>query len=156
MVVLIGYYFIHRQLHQQTPLLPIDLLRILICRLSIFASGFSFIAQMLAMISLPFFLQNTMKCSEVMTGLLLTPWPATALITAPVAGYLIETVKPALISSIVLLLFCVGLLLLSFLTSHSPYIDVSCRVAICVMGCSLFQPPNNTTFMDSAPITRSR
>ena len=154
-VLAIGYYFIHRQLHQETPLLPIDLLRIPIFRLSIFASSSSFIAQMLAMISLPFFLQNTMKCSEVMTGLLLTPWPATALITAPLAGYLIEKVKPALISSIGMIIFCVGLLLLGFLNVHSSHLDVAWRVALCGMGFALFQTPNNSTIMGSAPSKRS-
>ena len=110
---------------------------------------------MLAMITLPFFLQNTMKLSEVMTGLLLTPWPAAALFTAPLAGYLIEKVKPALISSIGLVIFFGGLLLLSFLHSDSSHIDVAWRVAICGVGFALFQTPNNSIIMSSAPNQRS-
>ena len=151
----VGYYFIHRQLQQEIPLLPIDLLRIPMFRFSIFTSIFSFIAQMLAMITLPFFLQNTMKLSEVMTGLLLTPWPAAALFTAPLAGFLIEKVKPALVSSVGLAIFCGGLLLLSFLHADSSHIDVAWRIGICGMGFALFLTPNNSLIMASAPTKRS-
>ena len=85
-LVVVGTYYVRRQLSQTTPLLPLDLLRIPIFRLSILTSICSFIAQMSAMVSLPFFLQNTLGHSEVMTGLLLTPWPLATLVTAPLAG----------------------------------------------------------------------
>ena len=71
-LAVVGTYYVRRQLTQTTPLLPLDLLRIPIFRLSILTSICSFIAQMSAMVSLPFFLQNTLGHSEVMTGLLLT------------------------------------------------------------------------------------
>ena len=82
-LAVVGTYYVRRQLAQTTPLLPLDLLRIPIFRLSILTSICSFIAQMSAMVSLPFFLQNTLGHSEVMTGLLLTPWPLATLVTAP-------------------------------------------------------------------------
>ena len=93
-LVVVGTYYVRRQLSQSTPLLPLDLLRIPIFRLSILTSICSFIAQMSAMVSLPFFLQNTLGHSEVMTGLLLTPWPLATLVTAPLAGYLVERIHP--------------------------------------------------------------
>ena len=43
---------------------------------------------MLAMVSLPFFLQSVIGRSEVETGLLLTPWPLATMVMAPLAGYL--------------------------------------------------------------------
>lgn len=72
-LAIVGTYYVHRQLNQPSPLLPLDLLGIPIFRLSILTSICSFTAQMLAMVSLPFFLQNSLGYSEVMTGLLLTP-----------------------------------------------------------------------------------
>ncbi len=154
-VFIVGYFFIRRQLHQDSPLLPVDLMRIPIFRLSIFASICSFIAQMLAMISLPFYLQNTMGMSEVMTGLMITPWPVAALIMGPLAGYLIEKVNPSLIGSIGMVIFCGGLFSLSFLNPHSTHIDVIWRVALTGMGFALFQTPNNSAIMASAPTQRS-
>ena len=82
----IGYFFVRRQLRQQFPLLPVDLMRIPIFSMSIGTSICSFTGQMLAMISLPFFLQGTLGHSDVTTGLLLTPWPIATMIMAPLAG----------------------------------------------------------------------
>lgn len=54
-LAIVGTYYVHRQLSQPSPLLPLDLLGIPIFRLSILTSICSFTAQMLAMVSLPFF-----------------------------------------------------------------------------------------------------
>ena len=89
-LLLIGYFFVRRQLTQEYPLLPVDLMKIPIFSLSIGSSICSFTGQMLAMISLPFFIQNTLGKSEVETGLLLTPWPLATMFMAPVAGRLVE------------------------------------------------------------------
>mgnify|MGYP002659217547 CR=1 FL=1 len=107
-LIVVGTYYVRRQLGQESPLLPLDLLRIPIFRLSILTSICSFTAQMLAMISLPFFLQNTLGHSEVMTGLLLTPWPLATLFAAPAAGYLVERIHPGKLGSIGMGLFCIG------------------------------------------------
>lgn len=55
LLIIIGTYFIRRQLKETTPILPVDLLKIPIFALSIGTSITSFTAQMLAMVSLPFF-----------------------------------------------------------------------------------------------------
>ena len=154
-VIIVGYYFLYRQFHDPAPLLPIDLMRIPIFRLSIFASVGSFIAQMLAMISLPFYLQNTMGMSEVMTGLMITPWPVAAMFMGPLAGYLIEKISPAIIGCVGMILFCVGLFFLSRLQVHSTHIDIIWRVALTGMGFALFQTPNNSEIMASTPAQRS-
>ncbi len=153
--IAVGYFFIHRQLHQSKPLLPIDLLRMSFFRLSISASVCSFIAQMLAMISLPFYFQNKMGMNEVMTGLMITPWPVAALIMGPTAGYLVEKVKPALIGTMGMLIFCGGLFSLSFLDPHSTHLDVIWRVGLTGMGFALFQTPNNSAIMSSVATQRS-
>lgn len=44
-----------------------------------------------------------------MTGLLLTPWPLATLVTAPLAGYLVERIHPGILGSIGMALFAVGL-----------------------------------------------
>ena len=73
LLIIIGTYFIRRQLKKTTPILPVDLLKIPIFALSIGTSITSFTAQMLAMVSLPFFMQNILGYSAVQIGLLLTP-----------------------------------------------------------------------------------
>ncbi|VFS05453.1 export protein [Salmonella enterica subsp. houtenae] len=82
-LVVVGFFFVRRQLSLPVPLLPIDLLRIPLFSLSIGTSICSFCAQMLAMVSLPFYLQTVLGRSEVETGLLLTPWPLATMVMAP-------------------------------------------------------------------------
>lgn len=55
LLIVVGTIFVRRELHREFPLLPIDLLRIPIFSMSVSTSVFSFMAQMLAMVSLPFF-----------------------------------------------------------------------------------------------------
>ena len=154
-LAVVGTYYVRRQLTHTTPLLPLDLLRIPIFRLSILTSICSFIAQMSAMVSLPFFLQNTLGHSEVMTGLLLTPWPLATLVTAPLAGYLVERIHPGILGSIGMVLFAIGLFSLSSLTAESSDISIILRLMLCGAGFGLFQTPNNSTIISSAPTQRS-
>ena len=154
-LAIIGFFFIRRQLKQRYPLLPVDLLRIPIFSLSIGTSICSFTAQMLAMISLPFFLQNTLGRSDVITGLLLTPWPLATLIMAPTAGHLVEKIHPGILGGIGMAVFASGLFLLAILPSNPSNADIIWRLFLCGAGFGLFQTPNNSTIISSAPTNRS-
>lgn len=153
--VVCGYVFIRRESHKDYPLFPVDLLRIPLFSLSIITSVFSFIAQMLAMVSMPFFLQRVLGRSEVATGLLLTPWPLATMIFAPLAGRLLEKVKAGILGCIGMLIFAAGLLLLAVLPAHPSDADIIWRMAVCGCGFGLFQTPNNSTIIASAPESRS-
>lgn len=154
-VAVVGTYYVHRQLTQTNPLLPLDLLKIPIFRLSIITSVFSFIAQMTSMVSLPFFLQNTLGHNEVTTGLLLTPWPLASLVTAPLAGYLVEKVNAGILGSIGMGIFAIGLFWLSDMTAQTSDWSIVLRLLVCGAGFGLFQTPNNSTIIASAPTQRS-
>lgn len=150
-----GYFFFRRERRQEYPLFPVDLLRIPIFSLSIATSIISFIAQMLAMVSLPFFLQGSLGKDEVQTGLLLTPWPLTTMLFAPLAGVLVEKINAGVLGGIGLSIFAVGLFLLGELPPHPADMDIIWRMAICGAGFGLFQTPNNSTIISAAPRERS-
>lgn len=154
-LLIVGFYYIRRQLHQESPLLPVDLMKIPIFSLSVGTSICSFTAQMLALVALPFFLQNTLGKTEIATGLLLTPWPIATLLTAPLAGYLVEKVHAGLLGCCGMLIFATGLYLLSTLPSSPQDSAIIWRMVICGAGFGLFQTPNNSTIIASAPINRS-
>lgn len=154
-LVIIGYLFIRRQLKMPIPLLPVDLLRIPIFSLSIGTSVCSFCAQMLAMVSLPFFLQTVLARDEVATGLLLTPWPLATMVMAPIAGRLIERYHPGLLGAIGLAVFAAGLFSLALLPDSPSDLNIIWRMALCGAGFGLFQSPNNHTIISSAPRHRS-
>ena len=152
---MIGYFFVRRQLQQQFPLLPVDLMRIPIFSMSIGTSICSFTGQMLAMISLPFFLQGSLGRSDVTTGLLLTPWPLATMIMAPLAGRLVERVHAGILGGIGMTIFAAGLFLLAILPENPTDMDIVWRLFICGAGFGLFQTPNNSTIISSAPSNRS-
>ncbi|VDR26418.1 Spectinomycin tetracycline efflux pump [Raoultella terrigena] len=154
-MLVIGFFFIRRQLRMPVPLLPVDLLRIPLFSLSICTSICSFCAQMLALGSLPFFLQATIGRSEVETGLLLTPWPLATMVMAPLAGYLIEKIHAGLLGAVGLAVMACGLFGLALLPSSPSDLDIIWRMALCGAGFGLFQSPNNHTIVSSAPSHRS-
>lgn len=155
LLLIIGIYFIRRQLKQVVPILPVDLLKIPIFALSIGTSITSFTAQMLALVSLPFFMQNVLGYSAVQIGLLLTPWPLATIVTAPLAGRLVERVHPGLLGGIGMAIFAAGLFSLYLLPAHPEEWNIIWRMGLCGMGFGLFQTPNNVTIVSSAPTHRS-
>jgi len=151
----IGYFFVKRQLKQSAPLLPVDLMRIPVFALSIATSFCSFTAQMLTFVSLPFLLQNGFGMSQVETGFLMTPWPLVIVFVAPVAGMLADRYSAGLLGGIGLAILSAGLLLLATVGAHPEPFDIAWRMALCGLGCGLFQSPNNRQMLSSAPRARS-
>jgi len=153
--VIVGITYIRRQLQIPMPILPVDLFRIPLFSLSIGCSIVCFTAQMLALVSLPFFMQHVLQLSVAQTGLLMTPWPLATTLTAPLSGRLIERVHPGILGAIGMGIFAVGLYLLATLGTISSPWELAWRMAVCGIGIGLFQTPNNVTITTSAPIRRS-
>ncbi|EJY7153988.1 MFS transporter [Salmonella enterica] len=154
-LVVVGFFFVRRQLSLPVPLLPIDLLRIPLFSLSIGTSICSFCAQMLAMVSLPFYLQTVLGRSEVETGLLLTPWPLATMVMAPLAGYLIERLHAGLLGALGMVIMAAGLFALVMLPGTPSDLNIIWPMILCGAGFGLFQSPNNHTIITSAPRERS-
>lgn len=153
--IVIGVAYIRRQLQIPMPILPVDLFRIPIFSLSIGCSIACFTAQMLTLVSLPFFMQHSLGLSVAQTGLLLTPWPLATTLTAPIAGRLIERIHPGILGGVGMTIFALGLCMLATLGEISGHWDLIWRMAVCGIGIGLFQTPNNVTITTSAPIQRS-
>lgn len=154
-LVVIGAFYLRRQLRIPTPILPVDLFRIPMFSLSVGCSISCFMAQMLALVSVPFFLQHSLGLTAVQAGLLITPWPLATSIIAPLAGRLVERIHPGTLGAIGMGVFSSGLLLLWLLPSSPSAFSIGWRMALCGMGIGLFQTPNNVTLTTAAPLHRS-
>lgn len=154
LLMVVGYMYYRRESKLAYPIFPVDLLRIPIFSLSILTSLISFLAQMLAMVSLPFFL-HAIGRNAVSTGLLITPWPIATMIFAPLAGILVTRINAGILGGIGLSVFAVGLLLLGQLPVNPTDFDIIWRIFLCGAGFGLFQTPNNSTIISSAPKARS-
>jgi DHA2 family multidrug resistance protein-like MFS transporter len=148
-------FLVQRQLTLPAPLLPVDLLRIKLFRLSVATSVCSFVGQMMAFTALPFYLQTVLGRGETATGLLMTPWPAMTAVLAPIAGRLADRVSAGLLGGVGLAVFAAGLAALALLPAHASTLNIVWRMAVCGAGFGLFQSPNNRAMISSAPPRRS-
>ncbi|VWX63377.1 putative transporter; MFS superfamily [Burkholderiales bacterium 8X] len=153
--VAVGFVYIRRQLGLALPLFPVDLLRIPVFALSMGTSVTAFCAQMLSLIALPFLLLETYGRTHVEAGLLITAWPLSIVVMAPIAGRLIGRIPDGLLGGIGLTMLACGLAALAMLPSHPSNADIVWRMALCGMGFGLFQSPNNHTIVSSPPPHRS-
>jgi MFS transporter, DHA2 family, multidrug resistance protein len=154
-MVVLGAVLIRRQSALTSPLLPVDLLRVPLFALSVAGSICCFAAQGLAYVAMPFLLQNTLGLSQVSTGLLLTPWPLTVALIAPVAGRLSDRFPPAVLGGIGLVVMAIGLVAMAALPAHPSDLAIIWRAAVCGLGFGFFNSPNNRAMIAAAPAHRS-
>lgn len=153
--LVIGYFYIRRQLNSRQPMFPIDLFRIRLYSTSIFTSVCSFIAQSLTIIALPFLFLTGLNLSELSTGLALTPWPLSTMIISPFAARWIERHNPAFTAATGMAIYIAGILLLIFMPSGSGVWDIVWRMTVCGIGFGFFQTPNNIVMVMATPVERT-
>ena len=146
---------VRRQWDLPAPLLPVDLLRRPIFGLSVGTSICSFVAQMLAFVSLPFSLERNLGLDVTTTGLLITPWPLTVAVASIFSGRLADRYPASILNFLGLAAMMAGLILLGLLPPHPGIANIALRMAVCGAGFGFFQPPNNRVILTSAPRTRS-
>jgi MFS transporter, DHA2 family, multidrug resistance protein len=146
---------VRRQLELPAPLLPVDLLRRPIFGLSVGTSICSYTAQMLAFVSLPFYLERNLGLDVTTTGLLITPWPLTVAVTAIFSGRLADRYPASILNFLGLATMMAGLILLGLLPPHPGIVNIALCMAVCGAGFGFFQPPNNRVILTSAPRDRS-
>ncbi len=153
--MVIGFVLVTRQLSQSSPMLPIDLLRIPLFALSVATSICAFLAQSMALVSLPFLFENALGRSQVETGLLMTPWPLAVAVIAPFTGRLSDRYPAGLLGGAGLAVMAAGLALLSLLPAHATPFDIGWRMLICGIGFGFFNTPNNRAIITAAPPSRA-
>ena len=150
-----GTVLIRRQAELASPLLPVDLMRVPLFALSVAGAICCFAAQGLAYVAMPFLLQNTLGFDQVRTGLLLTPWPLSVALIAPVAGWLADRYSAAVLGGLGLVVMAAGLVLMATLPVHPTGLAIMWRTAVCGLGFGFFNSPNNRAMIASAPPHRS-
>src|SRR5580704_16007806 len=145
---LLGAALVQRELGRDAPLIPFDLLKVRLFRLSLAASICAFIGQMSALVALPFEIQR-LGHTAVETGLYMTPWPVALAVTAPIAGRLADRYPAGLLGGAGLLVMAVGLALLAFFPATGSAFGFIWRMALCGFGFGLFQSPNNHAILSS-------
>lgn len=146
--------FIIIQVRSKSPLLPLDIFCSRSYTCAVFSSLSMFIAQGMALVGLPFLLQQIYHYSVLESAFIFTPWPVAVAICAPIAGKLSNYFNPTQLSTIGIIIFCLGLGSLALLPEVASVKDLLWRVAICGVGYGFFLPPNNKEMF--ANVVRNR
>ncbi|AYN27766.1 MFS transporter [Buttiauxella sp. 3AFRM03] len=145
-----GLAFIWVQRRATKPLLPLNMFASSRFSLAALTSLASFVSQGITFIALPFLFQSVYGYSALVSALLFTPWPIGIILAAPHAGRLADRYSAAIISTIGLSIFAVGLALLAMLPEHAQAWDICLRSLLCGIGFGCFQSPNNREMLSNA------
>ncbi|CAM3739655.1 DHA2 family efflux MFS transporter permease subunit [Rahnella victoriana] len=148
--IIAGVAFVWRQRRAPKPLLPLGMFASTRFTLAAFTSLATFVSQGITFVALPFLFQSVYGYSAFVSALLFTPWPLGIILAAPHAGRLADRYPAAIISTVGLCVFALGLLLLAQLPQHPQMWDICLRSFVCGLGFGCFQSPNNREMLSNA------
>jgi EmrB/QacA subfamily drug resistance transporter len=114
----------------------------------------SFLAAFAIAFLLPFYFEQLRGFDPLHTGLLLTPFPITVAIIAPISGRLADRIGTRGLASTGMAILCLGLALISRFDAATSTWGVIWPQAVAALGQGLFQSPNNSAIMGAAPRDR--
>jgi DHA2 family multidrug resistance protein-like MFS transporter len=147
--------FVRRQFALPRPMISLDLFHIPAFSMAAATSLATFTAQGLAYVALPFFFQESLGRTPLQSGLLLTSWPLSIALVAPIAGRLADRYPVGILATIGLSVLAVGLGSFALLPAAPSAVDILVRGVVCGLGFGFFQSPNNRELIGSAPIEKS-
>ncbi|MBF0102157.1 MAG: MFS transporter [Desulfobacterales bacterium] len=86
-------------------------------------------------------------------GALLMTQPLIQAMLSPIAGRLSDRFEPSIIASIGMGITVIGLILMLFITSHTPLVYMLCLLVLLGIGFGLFSSPNMNAIMGAVPKT---
>jgi EmrB/QacA subfamily drug resistance transporter len=146
--------FIIRQLMTPQPLLQLRLFNNRLFTMANLSASLASMGMIAVLFLMPFYLEDVLRYSLFLSAVLLTPYPVTMLIVAPISGWLSDRLGSRTLGTLGMALSALSLAWMSTLTIHSSYSDVAIRLVLLGLGMGLFQSPNNSAVMSSAPASQ--
>ena len=147
--VITGIGFIVREFKAKAPLIDMKIFKSrpfslgLICALLIFSSN------MFMSTLLPFYLEDTLKISPFLSGLVFMAVPLAMVVVAPISGALADKLEPKLLTFIGLFIVCISQVLLLFMGANTHIYFLIIATLLSGIGVAIFQTPNNSIIMSS-------
>lgn len=139
----------------EAPLFPVDLFRIPTFKYAVIVSALCFGAAASAMLSLPFFYENTIGLATSTVGMLFMAWPVGSTLMARPAAYLSNKYPASILAAIGSTVMCCALSILILLPNDAWLGLYALCMFFCGLGFGFIQTPNNKTILLSTPIHRS-
>jgi EmrB/QacA subfamily drug resistance transporter len=146
--------FIAVELRAEQPMIDLRLFRNRLLSVNLITGFFAFIAVAGSLILMPFYLENVMRLDTRQVGLMLAALPVGLGIVAPVSGWLSDRLGTRPIAVVGLAVLVVGYLMLSRLSAETDTLGFLVSFLPIGLGMGIFQSPNNSAIMGSAPRER--
>ncbi|WP_028992413.1 MFS transporter [Thermoanaerobacter thermocopriae] len=135
------------------PMFDFSLLKIRSFTFGNISTLLNFMAQNTMTFLTPFLLQHLGFTTEK-TGIIMTSFPLIMFVVAPLSGILADRYGAQILSTIGAVISATALFLMATLTEKSTMFAIMARLAIFGVGNAIFQTPNNSAIMGSAPKNR--
>ncbi len=149
-LILLGLFLVAES-RVRSPLIDLSLYKIKPFLIGNVTGFIMFLAMASNNILMPFYLQHVLYYGTSEVGLIMTAFPLTMLIVAPISGYLSDRSGPVFLTTGGLFLVSIGLFYMSTLSVHSTAISVIPGTILMAFGAGMFQSPNSSSVMSSVP-----
>ncbi|MHB8126886.1 MAG: MFS transporter [Desulfitobacteriaceae bacterium] len=147
-ILLLGFFF-YTETRVQDPIIDLSLFRNQPFLVGNLSGLLSFVAMFSNVMLMPFYLQHILFYTPSQVGLLMTAFPLTMAIVAPISGYISDRIGPVSLTTGGLIVTATGLFYLSTLTSLSTTLQIIPGPILMGLGAGLFNSPNNSNVMSS-------
>jgi len=131
----------------EEPVLPLSFLKKRFFTVGVVSALLSFLLLFFVLILIPFYLDLVLGLPASRIGLIMTAIPLSAIVVAPVAGWLSDSVGARILSTLGLASSTTGLLLLAFLSPETPPAGVVARLVFLGVGQAIFLSPNSASVL---------
>lgn len=150
--VFLAALFIYAEKRHAEPLVDLAIFKNKLYSLSVFCSLMSFVTLSFMTILVPFYLQDVLKITPFLTGLLMMTAPLVMMVIAPLSGYTSDKIGSEVLTFFGQCIMVVGLCLAGVLISGaSPAWLIVTLMAVVTMGSAIFQSPNTSLIMSQVP-----
>ena len=146
---------VSRERPKLAPMIPLDLLANRSFRTSVIASVCCFTGQTAGLVALPFYFQNVLGQTPVITGLYMTAWPLSVAIAVLATRRIGDRLSSGCLCAVGGGLLSLGLAAAALWPLEGAPQPLILCVILCGSGFGLFQVSNNRSMFESAPIARS-
>jgi len=153
LLIFIIFSFIFLRIEEKTPqpLLNLQLFSNKTFSFANLSAMLNFMSQYVMVFLTPFYLQRVLHYSASDVGLVMASFPLIVLCVAPFSGVLSDRVGTRSLACIGALICALALFFMSQMGNSASSIDVAWRLALFGFGTGIFQSPNNSAVMGSAP-----
>ncbi|MEN8907219.1 MAG: MFS transporter [Clostridiales bacterium] len=136
---------------RENALINLQLFKIKEFSLGLSSAYMAFISISSILLFIPFYLQFVLNLNTIKAGILISFFPITSAIVAPISGWLSDKLTYKPLTLIGLSINTITLIFISFLNANTKLFVIAILMSLLGAGNSMFQSPNTSSIMGSVP-----